>query len=95
MTDTTDMTVTLQCPIEIAGDRIDKLTFTRPKVKHLKSMDKVQGEMSKSIALVAALSGVPVSVVEQLDAADFARCSEVIADFLGMRRETGATSLLN
>ncbi|MDX2109204.1 MAG: phage tail assembly protein [Verrucomicrobiota bacterium] len=44
----------LKRPITVGGKIITRLTFVPPIGKRLKLMDKVQGEISKSLMLIAA-----------------------------------------
>lgn len=89
----------LKHPIEIRAketgeivETITELTFTRPKGKHLKAMDRAEGETGKTLALLAAITGHPPSVMDQLDGEDLASFEELIEGFFGGRRPTGATS---
>lgn len=99
MTDTL-ATVTLQYPITLTlkgaqGEReetIAELQFARPKAKHLRAMDKEAGEVGKLMALISALSGQPMRVIEAMDGADMTACGRVLADFLGTSPPTGPTS---
>lgn len=69
-------------PIQAHGETITKLTLARPKVKHLKVVDSVEGDIEKSIALIAELSGLPPSSVEEIDGVDFAKLSETLGKYL-------------
>ncbi len=89
----------LKYPIEIRDkesgaviDTITTLTLTRPKGKHLKAMDRAEGDVARTLALVGAVSGQPPAVMDLLDSADFAGLTEIVEDFFGGRRPTGATS---
>lgn len=88
----------LKHPIEVKAkdgdevvEKITSLTLKRPKGKHLKAMDKAQGENAKVLALIAACSGQPPSVTDELDAEDFAGLAEIVESFFGGRLPTGAT----
>jgi hypothetical protein len=75
--------IKLQYPITIGDERIEALTIKRrAKAKDLKAMDGISGEIGKSAALLAQLADVPVSYIDQMDAADFTRAAAVVADFL-------------
>lgn len=93
------LTHTLKYPIEIKADKSDKIIETitvielrRPKGKQLKVMDKVQGENAKTLALIAACSGLPLSTLDEIDGEDFADLAEIVEVFFGKRQKTGATS---
>lgn len=76
-------TITLKHPVEFDGRTIKEITLRRPKVRDLERMDKVKGELAKSVTLIADLAEITPDNVRDLDAEDFKRVSEVIGDFLG------------
>jgi len=61
----------------------------RVKGKHLRAMDKVEGEISKSMALLAKMAGVPLAALDELDGRDFELCMTAIEPFLPKRQATG------
>lgn len=67
------LTVTLDEPVEYKGQTYESLTFRRAKAKDFVAMDVVKGETRKSMALFASMAGVPLPVIEELDAEDFAK----------------------
>lgn len=72
---------------------IEEVTLRRPKAKSMRLLDEAGGgEVAQSIALVCACSGLPVEIVDELDAIDLAELGEACADFLDKpkRGETGA-----
>lgn len=84
-------------PIEVRskeGDvvqRIEQLELKKPKGRHLKAMDRADGEVAKMLALIASCAGVPPSAMDDLDGEDFAALGEVIEkDFFGGRLKIGA-----
>lgn len=81
--------IELSHPITMGDERIESIELDRPKVKHLMAYDRAEGEMAKMAALIAELAGLPKPVIEQMDAADFMRASEVVSGFLDAGRETG------
>ncbi len=92
------ITITLTHPIEIKNgegeiiETIRQLTLPRAQAKHLRAMDKATGDVGKSLALIAALAGVPPSHLDGLDGEDFMVLSGALADFLGVPQPTGAMS---
>ncbi|MDE1465600.1 phage tail assembly protein [Spartinivicinus poritis] len=77
-------TVKLDYPIQCEGVTVDSITLRRPKARDLKTMETTKGgDISKSITLIAHLAEITPQAVEDLDAADFQKASEVIAGFLG------------
>lgn len=84
------ITVTLDEPVDHKGQAYDSLTFRRAKAKDFVAMDAVKGEMRKTMALFASMSGVPLPVIEELDAEDFARVGVEIAPLMGKSMRTAA-----
>ncbi|MET0362946.1 MAG: phage tail assembly protein [Sphingobium sp.] len=90
----------LKFPIKVTkylstGDREETLTsmeLRRPIAKDMRRTDGVEGEVAKSIVLIAQLSGWGVPDVDQLDIADLAGIGEIIEGFTAPGPATGATS---
>lgn len=59
------------------------------KGKHLKKLDTVTGEVSASLALMAALAEVPTHALDELDARDLELMSTLMDPFLPKSRRTG------
>jgi hypothetical protein len=80
------MSYTLKSPIKTAdGTVIKTVTMGNVKVKHLRAAEgarKDGDDMMAGIALVAAVTELPVEVIEEMDARDFTAISEGLADFL-------------
>lgn len=71
-------------------EQITELTLRRPTAKDLRVVDSFGGQMvGMMIALIAALSGQTVEVIERLDAEDFGDLSDVVGDFLPDGPKTG------
>ena len=81
----TPVTIQLSTPVTFDGYIITELLIRRPKVRDLRVMEQATADKSTQLdqgaAMVALLSGIPEAAVEELDAADFTRASEVIAGF--------------
>lgn len=84
--------VPLQYPFEMKRTKYTELVIRRPKAGDLRSLDDTTGDYSRGARLVAQLAGVTDAVVDELDAEDFARVSEVAVAQLGKYRRTGPTS---
>lgn len=89
----------LKHPIEIKSakdghviETISQFTLKRPKGKHLKATDRVQGDAAKTLALIAACAEIPPSVTDELDLEDFTALGEIVEGFSGAPRRTGETS---
>jgi hypothetical protein len=76
----------LQTPITgTDGKLIKSVVIGTVKVKHLKSAEVARrdgDEMMAGIALLAAVTELPVEVIEEMDARDFATISEAMGSFL-------------
>lgn len=86
----TETLITLEYPIQAHGEEVTQLRLRRPRVKELRQMDEAAGEIAKTAALVGALAGLNPREVDQLDAGDFTRLGQAVADFLPTARATGA-----
>lgn len=91
-------TYKLKHPIELRNketgavtETITEFTIRRPKGKQLKAMDRADGEVGRTLALMAAVCDQPPSVMDQLDVEDFAALGEVLDGFFGGRLLNGAT----
>lgn len=92
--------ITLAEPIKYFHSKLDgERTLTslqlvkRVKGKHLKAMDQAgSGEIAQSLALVAAIAGVPARAIDELDLVDFELVMQVIEPFLPKRPATGLAS---
>ena len=97
ISDTGDsLQITLSEPLiftisKVDGDRtLEALTLPKKvKGKHLKEMDKAEGEMGKSYALLGKLAGIPSHAVEEMDGRDIVLCLEAMRPFLPKSRKTG------
>lgn len=99
MSETENVTHTLKYPIVLRNkdtgeevETITTLTLVMPLGKHLKAMDRADGEVGKTLALLAAISNHPPAVMDLLSSEDLVDLGEVIAGFFGGRQPTGAAS---
>ncbi|WP_312929101.1 phage tail assembly protein [Stutzerimonas nitrititolerans] len=76
---------------KLDGDRtLTELCLVKHvKGKHMKALDKAVGEISQSLALVAALAGVPANAMDELDARDLDLVMVILGPFLPQFRRTG------
>lgn len=80
----------LQYPIQYGGETLDSIEIPdRFKVKHLRAMDRSEGEIGKVIELLSELTQVPPSVIGEIDAEDMTELGSIIGDRLGKPPETG------
>ena len=82
---TNPITVALCIPLSVDGNTITELSIRRPKVRDLRVLEEATGDkgtqLDQGAALLSLLAGIPEPAVEEMDATDFARASEVIAGF--------------
>lgn len=83
----TPITIELAVPLTVDGNVITELSIRRPRVRDLRALEEAtegrSSQLDQGAVLVALLSGIPEAAVEDMDAADFARASEVIGGFFG------------
>lgn len=92
----TAVVVTLLEPLTFKPNKLDeertldKLTLPRKVLgKHLKAMDQANGDLGKSLALIAALARIPARAAEELDARDIDLVMGVMEPFLPRLPGTG------
>ena len=73
-------------------EKIERLEIRRPKVRHLKVIDRLDGDIEKAVELAAVLSGQPAKVIEELDSEDFTAVMAVVERFFPRPRRTGRKS---
>jgi hypothetical protein len=77
-------TITLKYPIDFEGGKLSEITIRRPKVSDVTTARKSKkDEAEQEVALIAALSGLPPSAIDELDIADYKAVQEVLQGFFG------------
>lgn len=74
---------TLKTPVEHNDKTYSALTFRKPKTGDLMVLDNFKGEMSKTIALLATISDVPMPAFKDIDMDDLNGIIEATAGLLG------------
>ncbi len=71
-------------PFQVDGKAMAEITIRRPKVKDIRAIDTVkdQGDLQQGLTMACLLTGLPPDVLDEMDAGDFARVSEVVMSFL-------------
>ncbi|MDG4671627.1 phage tail assembly protein [Shinella sp. 838] len=82
---------TLKTPVSHNDKTFTTLTFRKPKVGDLMSMDKFEGETGKMIALLASISDTPIQVIKEIDLDDFGAMVSDLGDTLGNFHASTAT----
>lgn len=86
-----ELKIALTYPIQAHGETVDALTVRRPRVKDLRTLDEAKGDIAKTASLIGALCELTPREVDQLDAADFTRLGQAVADFLPGAPATGVS----
>jgi hypothetical protein len=75
--------IKLDYPITFADMHYEELTVRRLKAKDFRQLDMVdQGQgNAAAIAITALICGVDEAIIDELDAVDYLKVQEVIADF--------------
>lgn len=73
----------LDHPLQVDGKAMAEITIRRPKVKDILAIDKVkdEGDMQQGITMAVLLTGLSPDVLDEMDAGDFARVSELVGSF--------------
>lgn len=77
---------------------VAELKLRRPKAKDMRLLERVQndggGDIAASLALLAAINGLPEAAIDELDAEDVMELSGVLLGFLPekLRRKDGEAS---
>lgn len=66
------------------GDPVEVLELQRVNVKTLKQLDRIPGKVASSAFLLERSAGLPSSVIDEIDGADFNLALEALADFFGI-----------
>ncbi|WP_394689060.1 phage tail assembly protein [Hoeflea sp.] len=79
------VTVDLDFPVPHEGREISSLTFRRMKARDALAGEGIESEVRAGYAIFAALAGVDVAVIEDLDIEDLAKVGEEVAPLMGKR----------
>jgi hypothetical protein len=75
--------VTLKYPVTLEGAELKSISIRRPKARDLRDMESAGTDIEKSIAMIAALAGIPPDAVEDFDVFDFTAASVAVAKLMG------------
>lgn len=78
----------LRTPVEHGGKTFKELSFRKPKTGDLMVLDNFKGEMSKTIALLATISDVPLPAFKEVEMEDLNAIIEATAGLLGNGQAT-------
>ncbi len=81
----------LAYPVTIGAEVYSKLTFRRLIARQvIEAHDTGSTDAAREARMVAASAGVPIQVIEELDAGDYAAARQVLAGFLSPTRPNSA-----
>ena len=84
----------LDHPFTADGKTLTEVSIRRPKVKDIRSIDTVkdQGDLQQGLTMASLLTGLGLEALDEMDAGDFARVSEIVMSFLPTSKapQTGA-----
>lgn len=81
--------IALDHPITVEGREVKEIHLRRPKVREARDARKKHKDAAdQEIELVAQLSGLPPSAIEDLDIGDYAKVQERLAAFFGSSETT-------
>jgi len=84
--------VTLEHPIKVGAESVDRIGLRRAKVKDLRLMmqhDSEGSDFDQMLGMVSRLSKQPIAVLDLMDATDLKKVGEVVEVFLGRSRQIG------
>ena len=81
----TSVTVPLEYPVTVEGTEYTQLTFRRMKAKDTLTGEDTQDATQAGFKIYAALAGVPVEVIHELDVEDLAEVGAKVAPLMGKR----------
>lgn len=81
-------TIKLQYPVTVDGQEHAVLNMRRCKVKDRRLAAKQSDDATREIHLIANLCEVPPNVIDELDAADYARLTETLQGFFASSTPT-------
>jgi hypothetical protein len=74
--------IELEFPVTFAGQVFDRLTVRRIKAKDFRQLDVLEGGgNAAAIAMAALICNVDEAIIDELDAVDYVKVQEAIADF--------------
>lgn len=72
---------TLIHPFQVGEETITELNFIKPQVKHLKKLDGVVGDVTKTAKMIEVCANIPPSTVDEIYAEDLTEIAKVVEGF--------------
>lgn len=76
------VTIELKYPVESGKEKISSVTMRPAKVRDLKAVDGIPGDVAKTAALIVNLAELTPEQLDEIDGGDFSKLSEAVAVFL-------------
>lgn len=75
--------IKLQYPVDFEGGKLSEISIRRSKVGDINRATKSSaGNIGMVIELTAILSGLPVSIIEEIDSSDYKKITDIVGGFL-------------
>lgn len=88
---TDPVTHTLKKPISFNGETFTDLTFNEPTAGDACRADLVEGEMQKSLAIMAGMADVDIAVLQKIPLREFTELAKKVAPLMGELPADGST----
>ena len=82
-------TYTLTTPIEYKGETIKTLALRPVRMKDLRTMDGMTGEIGRTLALVASITGVAIPALDEMTPDDFSGVMKALEPHMGNEARAG------
>jgi len=76
-------TITLASPVEHGGKTYATLTFREAETGDLMAAEKLEGQVSRTAAVLASMCDMPLPAFRKIKAKEFARIMTEVADLMG------------
>lgn len=76
-------TITLASPVEHAGKTYETLTFREAETGDLMAAEKLEGQISRTAAVLASMCDVPLPAFRKIKAREFARIMKEVEHMMG------------
>lgn len=80
------VSLALEAPVPVIGEPRDTLTFKKPTVGDLGTLDRAKGAMAATVSILAKSANVPPTAIEALDIADFVAAGKILVFFQSKRK---------
>jgi hypothetical protein len=71
----------LEYPIQVGSESVSEIELSRPKIKHLKKLDSIVGEIAKICKMIELCSGLLPPIVDEIDVKDIVELGKILDSF--------------